>query len=53
MVIRPTRDGRQTVIEVMHPDFCTIRREWIMGGYMERKDGVYKLAARGKQALAS
>jgi biotin operon repressor len=38
-------------IEVMHPDFCTIRREWIMGGYMDRKDGVYKLAARGKQAI--
>ena len=38
-------------IEVVHPDFCTIRREWIMGGYMERKDGIYKLAQRGREAL--
>jgi len=38
-------------IEAVHPDFCTIRREWIMGGYMERKDGVYKLASRGKEAI--
>jgi biotin operon repressor len=38
-------------IEVVHPDFCTIRREWIMGRYMERKDGIYKLAQRGKDAL--
>jgi biotin operon repressor len=38
-------------IEAVHPDFCTIRREWIMRGYMERKDGVYKLAPRGKEAL--
>lgn len=40
-------------IEAMHPDFCTIRREWIMGGYMERKNGVYKLAARGKQVIGA
>jgi DNA-binding transcriptional ArsR family regulator len=38
-------------IEVMHPDFCTIRREWIIGGYMDRKDGVYNLAARGRAIL--
>jgi hypothetical protein len=38
-------------IEAVHPDFCTIRREWIMGRYMERKDGIYKLAARGKEVL--
>jgi biotin operon repressor len=40
-------------IEVVHPDYCTIRREWIMGGYMERKDGVYKLAARGRDVAGS
>ncbi|HEY5922740.1 MAG TPA: metalloregulator ArsR/SmtB family transcription factor [Kofleriaceae bacterium] len=38
-------------IEAVHPDFCTIRREWIMGGYMERKDGIYKLAQRGRDAI--
>ena len=38
-------------IEVIHPDFCTIRRELITGGWMERAAGVYKLAARGREAL--
>ncbi|HET7500015.1 MAG TPA: metalloregulator ArsR/SmtB family transcription factor [Kofleriaceae bacterium] len=38
-------------IEAVYPDFCTIRREWIMGRYMERTDGVYKLAPRGKEAI--
>lgn len=38
-------------IEVVHPDYCTIRREWITGGYMEREAGVYKLAARGRTVL--
>lgn len=35
-------------IEAVHEDYCTIRREWIMGGYMEREAGVYRLAARGR-----
>jgi biotin operon repressor len=38
-------------IEVVHPDFCTIRREWIMGGYMERDAGIYRLAARGRAVV--
>lgn len=38
-------------IEVVHPDYCTIRREWIMGRYMERADGVYRLTDRGRAAL--
>ncbi|MFZ6182043.1 metalloregulator ArsR/SmtB family transcription factor [Nannocystis pusilla] len=38
-------------IEVVHPDFCTIRREWIMGCYMEREAGVYKLAPRGRTVI--
>jgi hypothetical protein len=38
-------------IEAVHPDFCAIRREWIMGDYMKRKDGVYTLAPRGKEAI--
>jgi len=38
-------------IEVIHPDFCTIRREWIMAGYMEREAGVYRLAPRGRAVL--
>jgi biotin operon repressor len=38
-------------IEAVHPDFCTIRREWIMGGYMERAAGVYRLADRGRDVI--
>lgn len=38
-------------IEAVHPDFCTIRREWIMGGYMERHAGVYRLAQRGRDVI--
>jgi biotin operon repressor len=38
-------------IEVMHPDFCEIRREWIMGGYMEREAGIYRLADRGRAVI--
>ena len=38
-------------IEVVHPDFCTIRREWIMGGYMVREAGVYRLAERGRAVI--
>jgi len=39
-------------IEVIHPDFCTIRRELIMGRYMERAAGIYKLAARGREVVS-
>lgn len=38
-------------IEVHHPDFCTIRRELIMGRYMKREAGVYRLAERGQAVL--
>jgi biotin operon repressor len=38
-------------IEVANPDFCTIRRELIIGKYMERKDGVYRLAERGRRVV--
>lgn len=38
-------------IEVAFPDYCTIRREWIMGGYMEREADVYRLAPRGRAVL--
>jgi biotin operon repressor len=38
-------------IEAVHPDFCTIRREWVMGGYMEREAGVYRLAPRGRAVV--
>jgi biotin operon repressor len=40
-------------IEVVFQDFCTIRREWIMGGYMEREAGVYRLADRGRAVLSA
>ncbi|WP_428267873.1 metalloregulator ArsR/SmtB family transcription factor [Haliangium sp.] len=40
-------------IAAIHDDFCTIRRELIMGKYMERegKGGSYRLAPRGHAAL--
>lgn len=38
-------------IEVIHEDFCEIRREWIMGGYMEREAGIYRLADRGRAVV--
>ncbi|HVV83745.1 MAG TPA: metalloregulator ArsR/SmtB family transcription factor [Kofleriaceae bacterium] len=38
-------------IEVIHPDYCTIRREWVMGRYMEREAGVYRLAPRGRDVV--
>jgi hypothetical protein len=38
-------------IEVHHPDFCTIRRELIMGGYMKREAGVYRFAERGQAVI--
>jgi hypothetical protein len=37
-------------IEVVHPDFCTLRRELIMEKLMERKAGVYRLTERGRAA---
>lgn len=38
-------------IEVVFEDYCTIRREWIMGRYMERDAGVYRLAPRGREVV--
>lgn len=38
-------------ISVMHADFCTVRREWIMGRYMTREDQVYRLAERGRAVV--
>jgi DNA-binding transcriptional ArsR family regulator len=35
------------LLEDIHPDFCTIRREFIMGRYMERTDGVYRWTDKG------
>ena len=37
-------------IHGFHSDFCTIRREFIMGGYMERSKGIYELTSRGRAA---
>ncbi len=39
-------------IEAIHDDFCTIRREFIMGRYMKRDGGVYHLTDKGRQAIA-
>lgn len=38
-------------IEVVFDDYCTVRREWIMGGYMTREAGTYRLADRGRAAV--
>lgn len=38
-------------IEAIHPDFCTIRREFIMEKYMTRQDGRYHLTGRGRGAV--
>lgn len=38
-------------IEAIHPDFCTIRREFIMGHYMTREAGRYTLTERGRAAI--
>ena len=40
------------LLEKIHPDFCTIRREFIMGRYMERQDGVYSWTERGRSVRA-
>lgn len=36
------------LIEEIHPDFCTIRREFIMCRYMEREGGMYRWTDRGR-----
>jgi hypothetical protein len=36
-----------------HDDFCTIRRELIIGRYMTRERGHYKLAPRGQAVVAT
>jgi biotin operon repressor len=40
------------LIEAIHPDFCTIRREFIMGRYMERENCVYHLTEKGRRVVA-
>jgi len=39
-------------IETIHPDFCTIRRKFIIGGYMERSKSRYRLTDTGRAVLA-
>ena len=38
-------------LKAFHSDFCTIRREFIMGRYMEREAGRYRLAPRGQAVV--
>ncbi len=38
-------------IEVVFDDYCAVRREWIMAGYMTREHHVYKLAERGRAVI--
>ncbi len=39
-------------IGAIHPDFCTLRREFVAGRYMSRERGVYSLTDKGRQVLA-
>ena len=41
------------MIERFNADFCTIRRELIMGRYMERDQQRYRLAARGRAVVGA
>src|SRR5690349_17191397 len=38
-------------IETVFEDYCTVRREWVMGGYMARENGVYRLTDLGREAI--
>lgn len=35
-------------LQSIHEDHCTLRREFIMGHYMERSGGVYRLTEKGR-----
>jgi DNA-binding transcriptional ArsR family regulator len=54
----PRSDGSYTerqlskLIERHHSDFCTIRREFIMGRYMTRDRGRYRLTPKGEAVVA-
>lgn len=39
-------------IEAIHEDFCTIRREFVMGAYMDREGGIYRLTEKGRAVVA-
>lgn len=39
-------------LETIYPDFATLRRELIMGRYMERSGGEYRWAERGQRVVA-
>ena len=39
-------------IETIFQDFCTVRREFIMCGYMARESGVYRLTDLGREVIA-
>jgi biotin operon repressor len=39
-------------IEAIHPDFATIRREFIAFKYMEREKGLYRLSEKGRALIA-
>src|SRR5262245_9059145 len=39
-------------IETIFEDYCTVRREWIMGRYMVRENGTYRLTDLGRDVVA-
>ena len=40
-------------IEAINPDYCTIRREFVMNGYMSRERGRYTLTDKGKAVISA
>jgi ArsR family transcriptional regulator, arsenate/arsenite/antimonite-responsive transcriptional repressor len=41
------------LLKAIHPDFCTVRRELVDGAYMERAGGIYRMAEKGRKAVAA
>jgi len=39
-------------IETIFEDYCTVRREWIMGRYMVRENGTYRLTDLGREVVS-
>ena len=37
-------------LKAIHPDYCTIRREFLIGGYMIREEGFFRLTEKGREA---
>ncbi|MBK8232942.1 MAG: metalloregulator ArsR/SmtB family transcription factor [Candidatus Eisenbacteria bacterium] len=40
-------------LKAIHEDFCTIRREFLIGGYMIREAGIFRLTEKGREIARS